>query len=173
MKGTKLLLSFWLSTVAFCILQILFGPTGLTETARLKEYRARLESRLSALEIDNARLTGRYESLRTSSEAVRLEARSLGYFRVGDTPVRTPEGSGFRLPPDQPDLTLVRRPQGNDPGLTVFFRLAWPLLLLSFLTFFHLWERIRPHPEPEDEAIPADLPKLPAPLPTGLDFFRK
>jgi hypothetical protein len=173
MKGTKLLLSLWLSTVAFCVLQILFGPTGFTETARLKEYRTRLESRLSALETDNIRLIGRYEALRTSSEAVRLQARTLGYFRTGDTPVLTPGSVGFRLPSDQPDLTLVRKPPSNDPGLTVFFRLAWPLLLLSFVTIFHLWERLRPPAELEEEAPPPLLEKLPAPLPTGLDFFRK
>ena len=173
MKGTKLLLSFWLSTVAFCVLQILFGPTGFTETSRLKDYRTRLETRLSALEADNVRLVGRYEALRTSTDAVRLEARSLGYFRVGETPVKTPGGTGFRLPPDRPDLILVRRPPSNDPGLTVFFRLAWPLLLLSFLTVFHLYERLRPRSEPQDEPALPVLEKLPAPLPTGLDFFRK
>jgi cell division protein FtsB len=173
MKGTKLLLSFWLSTVTFCLLQIIFGPTGLTETARLKEFGSRLDSRLEALQEDNIRLSGRYEALRTSADAVRLEARALGYFRPGETPVRTPEGVVFRLPSDAPDLSPVKPLPVESPGITLFFRLAWPLLFLVFFSFFHLWERLWPRGTPEDEQPFRQVMRLPAPIQTGLDFFRK
>jgi len=173
MKGTKFLLSFWLSMVTFCILQIVFGPTGLTETARLRDYKSRLETRVLALQEENLRLTGRYEALRTSTEAVRLEARALGYFRPGDTPVRTLDGAAFRLPSDLPDLSTVRPKPVLDSEATLFFRLAWPLLFLVFFSFFHLMGRLCPQTDQEKESLLRSLPALPAPLQTGLDFFRK
>ena len=173
MKGTKLLLSFWLSTVTFCLLQIVFGPTGFFETARLKDYRNRLEMRVVSLQEENLRLVGRYEALRTSNDAVRLEARALGYFRPGKTPVRTLDGAAFRLPSDQPDLSSVPTRRTLDPETNLFFRVAWPLLFLVFYTFFHLWGRLWPDPDQQEEPPRRSLPALPAPLQTGLDFFRK
>jgi len=173
MKGTKLLLSFWLSVVAFCVLQIVFGPTGLIETSSLKAYQVRLESRLISLQQDNLRLSGRYEALRTSSDSVRLEARSLGYFRPGETPVITLDGAAFRLPSDEPDLSVVRPRPGNNSETQLFFRLAWPLLFLVFLSFFHLLGRLWPAGRPSDEPFVSPMKSLPAPLQTGLDFFRK
>jgi len=173
MKGTKLLLSFWLSTVAFCVLQIVFGPAGLVQTARLQEYQTRLDSRLEALQGENLRLKTRYDALRTSTEAVRLEARALGYFRPGETPVRTLDGAGFRLPSEEPDLSVVPAPAANVLETSLFFRLAWPLLFLVFFAFLHLWELLWPAGQPRAEPLRLPLPNLPARLQTGLDFFRK
>lgn len=173
MKGTKFLLSFWLATGAFCLLQIFFGPGGLTEMSRLREQKARLEVRLEALKEENQRLTARYESLRTSAEAVELEARALGYFRLGEVPVRTLDGAEFRLPSETPDLSLIPGLPEERTDLTWFFRLAWPLLFLSFYAFFHLMGTLWPSKDRWQEFWNAGRDNLPAPLQTGLDFFRK
>lgn len=173
MKGTKLLLSFWLSTAAFCLLQILFGPGGFTETARLREQQARLDVRLEALKEDHLRLTARYEALRTSAEAVRLEARSLGWFSAGDIPIRTLDGAEFRLPPETPDLSLVPKLGPSALDLSLFFRLAWPLLFASFYTFFIVLSKIWPPQDRWDDLIRSGRQNLPVPLQSGLDFFRK
>lgn len=173
MKGTKLLLSFWLSTAAFCLLQILFGPGGLSETARLKDQQAKLEIRLEALKQDNQRLTGRYSALRTSVDAVRLEARSLGWFQAGEIPVRTLDGAGFQLPADAPDLTPVPKIPAGTLDLSLFFRLAWPLLFLSFYALLHLIARLWPRHDHWNELVRTGRLNLPVPFQTGLDFFRK
>ena len=173
MKGTKLLLSFWLSTAAFCLLQILFGPGGVTETLRLKEQQSRLESRLESLKDENLRLTARYDALRTSVDAVRLEARSLGYFQPGEVPVRTLDGTTFRLPSDAPDFSTVPPLAEAAAETSLFFRLAWPLLFVVFFLGFHLAGRLWPPRPPLTGLFRFPLTGLPAPLQTGLDFFRK
>jgi len=173
MKGSKLLLSFWLSTAAFCLLQILFGPGGLTETGRWKDQQTRLESRLQSLKDENQRLSARYEALRSSTDAIRLEARSLGYFRPGEVPVRTLEGTEFRLPSDAPDLSAVPTLAADNESVSLFFRVAWPLLFLVFTASFHLWDRLRPPKEEWERSLRYVENRLPVPLQTGLDFFRK
>lgn len=173
MKGSKLLLSFWLSTGVFCLLQILFGPGGLTEMSRLREQQARLEVRLEALRTENQQLTLRYEALKTSPEAVRLEARSLGYFRPGEMPVRTLDGAGFRLPSDEPDLSVVPPLPPDDDSASVFFRVAWFLLFAVFVLLFHLWDRLKPQRSSWSRLVRSPGHNLPVPLQTGLDFFRK
>ena len=172
MKGTKLLLSLWLSTAAFCLLQILFGPGGLGEMAQLKDQQARLDARLEALKDDNFRLTAQYGALLSSPEAIRLEARSLGWFRTGDVPVRTLDGAEFRLPSDTPDLSLVPSLVRDEWDLSLFFRLAWPLLFVSCFVLLYLVEKLRPTRSPWDELNPSQR-NLPVPFQTGLDFFRK
>ena len=173
MKGTKLLLSFWLSTAAFCLLQILFGPGGLGETARLLEQKARLEVRLEALKTDNLRLTARYEALRTSEAEIRLEARALGWFQRGEIPIRTLEGSEFRLPSDEAEFSAVPRLVKDDADLTVFFRLAWPVLFATFYALFYLAGKLWPPREQWESVLSTARNALPPPLQTGLDFFRK
>jgi len=173
MKGTKLLLSFWLSTATFCLLQILIGPGGITETSRLREYRARLETRLEILQDQNTRLTTRYEALRSSPDEIRLEARSLGYFQTGEVPIRTLDGAGFRLPPDEPDLSTV--PPLDESRLVppLFFRLAWPLLFGVYYALFFLAGRLWPSLDRWEPPSPTPRPGLPVPWESGLDFFRK
>jgi cell division protein FtsB len=177
MKGSRFLLAFWLSTASFCLLQIVFGPGGITETRRLEEQKTKLDVRLAELQAENTRLAARYESLRTSPEAVRLEARALGYFAAGDVPVRTLGGAEFRLPPDSVHLSRIPPVTGEDDASPLFFRLAWPLLLLTFWGALHLVSLLAPRPEESlgsTEKLPAVRPpeRLPAPW-LGLDFFRK
>jgi len=173
MKGTKFLLAFWLSIATFCLLQIVFGPSGITETARLNEQNSRLEARLTALREDNARLTARYEALRTSPTAIELEARSLGYFRPGETPVRTLDGAEFRLPSDEPDLSTVPPLADSSASTSLFFRLALPLLFLVYFGSFHLASRLWPARSPGTELVLRARNSLSVVLNTGVDFFRK
>jgi cell division protein FtsB len=181
MKGSQFLLAFWLSTASFCLLQIVFGPGGITETHRLEEQKTRLEARLGELQAENARLAARYEALRTNPEAVRLEARALGYFESGEVPVRTLGGAEFRLPPDDPHLSRIAPIAGGSHDTSLFFRLAWLMLFLVFWGTLNLFSRLgfrlgRAAPEPETPAgnLPAvrSEERLPAPW-FGVDFFRK
>ena len=166
MKGKKFLLAFWLSSAAFCFLQIVFGPGGFTETARLKEQQGRLESRLEVLREDNARLTARYKALATSPEAIRLEARALGFFRPGEIPIRTLDGAEFRLPTEEPDLSTIPPLASVSSDASLFFRVAWPLLFLVFYTLFWLVERMWPVDRRTESLFPI-------PFQARLDFFRK
>lgn len=177
MKGSRFLLSFWLSTAAFCVLQIVFGPGGITATRQLEQQKTVLASRLAELRAENARLAARYESLLTSPNAVRLEARSLGYFEAGEVPVRTLGGAEFRLPPEDTHLSRIPPMAGQTHASPLFFRLAWPLLFLVFWGALHLLPRFgytASLPSSNDEKLPAIRTddRLPAPW-FGLDFFRK
>lgn len=172
MKPAHLVLSFWLATLSFCVLQILFGPTGISETLRLQERSQALAQRLAALQEDHLRLSARYEALRTSVEEVRLEARALGWFGVDEVPVRT-FGSTLRLPADEPDLSTVPREPAAEANTSFFFRIAWPLLFFLYCAFFVLASRLWPSNRGILEAVRATSGNLPVPLQTGLDFFRK
>jgi len=173
MQGSKIVVSLWLATAAFCLLQILFGPTGLTETARLRQQQEKLSLRLTALKDENAALTARYEALRTSAEAVRLEARSLGWFARDEIPVQTPGAAAFRLPEEGPDLRLVPPLDPSEASSSGFFRIAWPLLFVLFYSCFIVIGKIWP----PQGGVPALWQGPPGNLPdrwqTGLDFFRK
>jgi len=173
MKGTNFLLSFWLSVATFCLLQIFFGPGGISETVKLREQNLRLESRLTALRAENARLTTRYEALRTSSEAVRLEARALGYFRRGETPVRTLGGAEFRLPSEETDLSSVPPLADGRSDSSWFFRIALPLLFFVYSAMFHLIVRLWPRDAVFRPIRRGSGQNLPVPVSTGLDFFHK
>lgn len=164
MTGAKLLISAWAATAVFCLLHIAFGPGGWTETSALREQQARLATRLEALQAENLRLTARYEGLRTSAEAVRLEARALGYFARGEVPVRTLEGASFRLPNPGPDLSGVPPLASERAEISLFFRLAWPLLFIVVHLLQVLAARLRSRGTEAERSLA---------LPGGLDFFRK
>lgn len=173
MNPTKFVVCAWLATAAFCLLQIVFGPTGLVETARVQDQKHRLEARLESLRAENLRLAARYEALRTSQDEVRLEARALGWFQPGETPVRTLDGPNFQLPSEEPDLSTVPPLAPQHPDLTLFFRLAWPLLFALFYFSFHLMARLWPSRSSLPALYDENRQNLPLPLQTGLDFFRK
>lgn len=173
MKVSKIVVSFWLATAAFCLLQVFFGPAGVLETARLREHSRLLEVRLSELRLENQVLTARYEALLTRKEAVRLEARSLGWFAPGETPVRILDGAGFHLPSDEPDLSAVPPLGPERADSSLFFRIAWPLLFVLFYSFFLLMERLWPQERRLFPVFRGSSDNLPVPLQTGLDFFRK
>ena len=158
MKASRLLLALWFSTACFCALQIVFGPGGITETQKLERQKALLDVRLADLQTENARLSARYEALKNSPEAVRLEARSLGYFQPSETPVRTLGGVSFQLPDDETHLSRIPPVTDENRSTSLFFRLAWPLLFLVFWGTFQLIPRFA-------------APQLPSLF--GVDFFRK
>jgi len=158
MKGSRFLLALWLSTACFCALQIVFGPGGVTETRKLERQKALLDVRLAELQAENTRLSARYDALKNNPEAVRLEARSLGYFQSFETPVRTLGGVSFQLPDDETHLSRIPPVADENRSTSLFFRLAWPLLFLVFWGTLQLIPRIA-------------APQLPSPF--RLDFFRK
>jgi len=162
MKGKKILLSMWLATAAFCLLQIVTGPNGVLETARVRSDVERLDRQLVALENDNLRLQARFDALKTSSQAIELEARQLGWYRAGDIPVKVIQGQSFRLPEAAIDLTLVL-PAPSEPLPDGFFRLTWFVLIALFYGLISLLDLLL-----ERDILPRSLvPGL------RLDLFRK
>jgi cell division protein FtsB len=142
MKARKILLSLWLATAAFCLLQIVAGPNGILVTTQLQADAARLDARLAQLAEDNARLRQIYQALNTSAEAVRLEARRLGWFQSGDVPVKVVEGQSFQLPPESYSFTQVlQSPVVLLPD--AFFRLSWFLLVAVFWGVLSLLDLLR------------------------------
>jgi hypothetical protein len=162
MKGKKILLSIWLATAAFCLLQIVTGPNGVLETARVRSDVERLELQLVTLEADNQRLQAHFDALRTSSQAVELEARQLGWYRAGDIPVKVIQGQGFRLPEDSLERTLVL-PTPSEPLPDGFFRLAWFVLIALFYGLISLLDLLL-----DREILPRSL--VPG---VRLDLFRE
>jgi len=144
----------------------------MSETVVLREQSQKLAERLTALEEDNQRLSARYEALRTSVEEVRLEARSLGWFAPGEVPVRT-QGATLRLPPEDPNFSMVPRQPKEGSDTSFFFRVAWPLLFFLFSTFFAVASRLWPPRWAGMGPLGGTTSNLPVPLQTGLDFFRK
>lgn len=125
------------------------------------------------LKAENLSLTARYEALRTSAEAIRLEARALGWFAPGEVPVRTIAGAEFRLPSDGADLSTVPRLGESPNDLAWFFRFAWFALFAIFWTILYLLERMWPALGRWEGLWSRPRSNLPVVLQTGLDFFRK
>lgn len=139
----------------------------------LHKEQTRLESKIEALQLENLRLTSQYEALRTSPEAIRLEARKLGYFRPGDIPVRTLGPMGFQLPPPRLDAISIPAKIVTDTNTALFFRLVWPMLFM--IVWVMLWgvERLRGATKTKSFVLHETPPALPVPVHTALDIFHK
>ena len=145
MKGKTLLISSWLATLAFCLLQIVAGPNGFGVTEQLRSDLTQLDENLVALEAENHRLQAKFDALRTSPTEVILKARVLGWYRPGDVPVQVLEGRPFTLP--EPPVPRPPVP-GPLPAVSdVFFRAAWFLFFVAFWGIFTVSDLLMRRPE--------------------------
>lgn len=83
-RRTRILLSIYAGFVTYCLMVFFFGRTGVFATSELRDFRARLEANLSQLEKTNAHLADHFDALRSSPEAIRLEARQLGFLEPNE-----------------------------------------------------------------------------------------
>lgn len=131
--GFRLFISTVVSIVLYLVLNGIFGDHGLLAYSDLLDYRDRLETNISSMEQTREELSATADELRSSAEAVRLEARELGYYRSGERPVRI---EGFS--PWEPGIeagTLLRAPE-PPPDRQPLFRVA--AITAGLVTFFLL-----------------------------------
>lgn len=130
--GFRLFISLSVSVAVYFLLNVFFGAQGMLSYQELLDYRDRLSHNIEQMEDTRSRLTARAEELRTSAEAVRLEARELGYYEPGEQPVRVdgfsqqaePIQAGKLLAPPSPaDRQPLFRVAALSSGLIAFFLL--------------------------------------------------
>ncbi len=168
MKGKTLLISSWLATLAFCLLQIVAGPNGLGVTGQLRADLVRIEANLVALETENHRLQAQFEALRTSPTAVTLKARSLGWFQPGEVPVQVLEGRPFSFPAEPVPASVVA---AETPAASpLIFRAAWFFFFFAFWGFLTVGEVVLARPE-LTRALALRTP-FGRSLPFGVEQFR-
>lgn len=98
----------------YLALALVFGPSGLNRySARISYYNDIVEN-IEDLEHREERLLRELESLRTSSERLRLHARSLGYYRPRESRIVTDNTPGIEEPPS-PGRLVSRSFQYDDP----------------------------------------------------------
>ena len=93
MKRSVLLGSVYAVFLTCSLLSLLFGETGVTALARLTELNRRLESNLEDLYRKRGQLVSRLSDMRSDSEAIAIEARSMGLYNQGER-VLLSEGLG-------------------------------------------------------------------------------
>ena len=84
MKRSVLLGSVYAVFVTCSLLSLLFGETGVTALARLAELNRRLESNLDDLHRKRRNLISRLTDIRSDSEVIAIEARSMGLYKDGE-----------------------------------------------------------------------------------------
>lgn len=98
----------------YLLLALVFGPSGLNRySARISYYNDIVEN-IEDLEHREERLLRELESLRTSSERLRLHARSLGYYRPRESRIVTDNTPGIEEPPS-PGRLVSRSFEYDDP----------------------------------------------------------
>ena len=93
MKGFhRILLSIYVGMITYLILSFFFGSSGIVSMEGLERYERELEPTIADLESRNGELRGQIESLLTDPDRIRLEARSLGFYRDTEGVIRIPSG---------------------------------------------------------------------------------
>jgi hypothetical protein len=80
----RIISSFFIGYIVFCILNLCFGNSGLFAMKRLQEIKSSLETNILLIEDNHRALTNEFEGLRSSTEQIALEARSIGYFKENE-----------------------------------------------------------------------------------------
>lgn len=82
--SSSLATSLFAGIVAYCVISLLAGQTGLIAMHDLSRRIARMEERIATLDSDNLSLRTASESLRYDPDRIAREARDLGYLRPGE-----------------------------------------------------------------------------------------
>ncbi len=80
------------------MLAMTLGPSGMLASKKALEVSLHMRQNLSELAAMNSLFTAEWEALKTSPEAIALEARSLGYLADDEIVVRLPDA----IPPVAP-----------------------------------------------------------------------
>lgn len=125
------------------LLSFLFAEGGVLEYRAADRYRRQLEQNIAELQGINEGLLDDLEALRSDPELLRLQARSLGYFRPDEHVIRILDraqpGNFYAI-----GRLILRRPAARRP--VWYFRLTGlglPALLLLARTVLVLAARLR------------------------------
>lgn len=83
-SGYRILLSIYVTFIIYSLLSLIWGSSGILETARLTVHRDLLAKNTERLSEINENLDVQFESLSTDSELITLKARELGYYADGE-----------------------------------------------------------------------------------------
>ena len=97
MKVSHLVTAALVSVVVVLVGNLLVAPYGSDGYAALNGHRVRLEANIAELNALHTTLEARIELLARSSDAVRVEARNLGYYAANETVIRIENASRPRI----------------------------------------------------------------------------
>lgn len=101
-----MILACWATIVVYCVLSIVAGPSGVNAVKAAEVHAAAMAENLRKLEARHEELALELNALRSSTEAVAIESRSLGYVAEGETLVVL-------------QALSVKPPPAPDPGVVV------------------------------------------------------
>lgn len=84
MFSSSLAVALFAGIVAYCVISLLAGQSGLIAMQDLSRKIRQMEARIASLESDNLALRTASESLRYDPDRIAREARDLGYIRPGE-----------------------------------------------------------------------------------------
>lgn len=83
-----LLVSLWAGFATYCLLGLVFGPSGVMAMRHAEKSAGAMAQAISVLSARNNELASQWEWLENDPDATALEARSLGYLADSETAVR-------------------------------------------------------------------------------------
>jgi cell division protein FtsB len=84
MNFRHLLTAVYTGCMVFFLLNLVYGSRGIQSVGGLYLQEQKIRQNLSELKKTGKLLSGELEALKSSSELIRLKARSLGYFKNGE-----------------------------------------------------------------------------------------
>ena len=111
MTRSVLLGSVYAVFLTCSLLSLLFGETGVTALARLAELNRRLESNLDDLHRKRGNLISRLTDMRSDSEAIAIEARSMGLYNDGEQVLLSESLGGPSVLPEAGRVLSVEPPR--------------------------------------------------------------
>lgn len=127
----RLLVAAFVGIAAYLAASFVYGPGGLVAHRRMEDYRRDLEANIVELSEIHERLNARIEALSTDPEAVRLQARGLGYIGENERIIRI-EGNERRGNSYAVGRVVRRRDMRDDPT-PVFRGLALSAAVATYL----------------------------------------
>jgi len=88
MTQNSLLTALCAAALTYLLLTLIFSSYGLLEYRRHNDYAQTLRDNITELERENERLLRRIEDLRTRSEVIVMEGRSIGLYRASEGVIR-------------------------------------------------------------------------------------
>ncbi|MDX9897603.1 MAG: hypothetical protein RBT62_01670 [Spirochaetia bacterium] len=95
-----LVASCWMGLASYCMIAMTLGPSGILASRKALEASMSMRENLSHLAAMNSSFSAEWEALKTSPEAIALEARSLGYLADDEIAVRLPDAALTIVPPN-------------------------------------------------------------------------
>ena len=82
--GLRILFSIYITFMVYATISIVWGPSGIVQTSKLKVYKEKLLQNTVDLSQISSKLTLQSLRLRTDHNLISLKARELGFFNEGE-----------------------------------------------------------------------------------------